>query len=224
MQCRKIFLLLSLLFSLIIPFRSTAQGVIRENEKGEKIIVYPDGSWRYFNQPQGGRKLPRDPKPDYHARPSRFAHGRRRPPHRQPASPVGQGGVGHRPKPGRTGLQPAHENRDRVSAGPASRIELRESPAHEPAPERRQTHRAGSQTRSRARPTGIISRGRTRRQRKPPPGIQSIPGQPGQPDRAPQGRQPGYRYLLRSNGQWVRVLRRLVLREQPRPKNLRKNV
>ncbi|MBP9875180.1 MAG: hypothetical protein KBC60_14145, partial [Haliscomenobacter sp.] len=58
MQCRKIFLLLSLLFSLIIPFRSTAQGVIRENEKGEKIIVYPDGSWRYFNQPQGGRNYP----------------------------------------------------------------------------------------------------------------------------------------------------------------------
>lgn len=58
MQCRKIFLLLSLLFSLIIPLRSTAQGVIRENEKGEKIIVYPDGSWRYFNQPQGGRNYP----------------------------------------------------------------------------------------------------------------------------------------------------------------------
>jgi hypothetical protein len=28
--------------------------VIRQNERGEKIIVYPDGSWKYFNQKQGG--------------------------------------------------------------------------------------------------------------------------------------------------------------------------
>ena len=30
------------------PFKSFAQE-IRENEKGEKIVVYSDGSWRYFN-------------------------------------------------------------------------------------------------------------------------------------------------------------------------------
>jgi hypothetical protein len=32
--------------------------VIRQNEKGEKIIVYPDGSWRYFNQTGGGKDYP----------------------------------------------------------------------------------------------------------------------------------------------------------------------
>lgn len=36
------------LLLLVIPFGMSAQE-IRTNEKGEKIIVYADGSWRYFN-------------------------------------------------------------------------------------------------------------------------------------------------------------------------------
>ncbi|GEM_PF-1019756 len=30
---------------------------LRTNDKGEKIIVYPDGSWRYFNDPLGNNTL-----------------------------------------------------------------------------------------------------------------------------------------------------------------------
>ncbi len=58
MQCRNFFFLFSLLLLLAPAIPSIAQGVIRENEKGEKIIVYPDGSWRFFNQIQGGRNYP----------------------------------------------------------------------------------------------------------------------------------------------------------------------
>lgn len=37
------------LFILIIPLAIQAQE-IRENENGEKMVVYPDGSWRYFSE------------------------------------------------------------------------------------------------------------------------------------------------------------------------------
>lgn len=42
----------------LLPSMAWSQGVLRENDKGEKIIVYPDGSWRYFNQPNGGLNYP----------------------------------------------------------------------------------------------------------------------------------------------------------------------
>lgn len=41
-----------LLLSLLLGFSFLSRGwsqEIRENEKGEKIIVYPDGSWQFFN-------------------------------------------------------------------------------------------------------------------------------------------------------------------------------
>jgi hypothetical protein len=47
MQVIKI-LLLSFSFGALFVQLGFSQ-VIRENEKGEKIIVYPDGSWQYFN-------------------------------------------------------------------------------------------------------------------------------------------------------------------------------
>lgn len=40
---------LLLLFHLLLAFPLLSQE-IRQNEKGEKIIVYPDGSWRYYHQ------------------------------------------------------------------------------------------------------------------------------------------------------------------------------
>lgn len=45
-----------------LPWNSTAQ-VIRENEKKEKIIVYPDGSWQYFADYLNGEtsRNPADP-------------------------------------------------------------------------------------------------------------------------------------------------------------------
>lgn len=36
-----------------------AQGVIRTNEKGEKVIVFPDGSWYLFGQLEGGKNYPK---------------------------------------------------------------------------------------------------------------------------------------------------------------------
>ena len=44
MQCKN-FLLLLLTLSVILP---AAAQEIRVNERGEKIIVYPDGTWQYF--------------------------------------------------------------------------------------------------------------------------------------------------------------------------------
>jgi hypothetical protein len=38
---------------------SYAQGEIRTNEKGEKIIVLPDGTWQLFGQSQGGTDYPK---------------------------------------------------------------------------------------------------------------------------------------------------------------------
>ena len=49
--CTALCLLLSLL-----PQNGGAQE-LRTNDKGEKIIVYPDGSWRYFNDPLGNNTL-----------------------------------------------------------------------------------------------------------------------------------------------------------------------
>lgn len=48
MQFRQFFLFLSFLFCLLGATEAIAQK-IRTNEAGEKIIVYPDGSWKYFN-------------------------------------------------------------------------------------------------------------------------------------------------------------------------------
>jgi hypothetical protein len=44
---------LLLLFICLIGSSLAAQ-TIRENAQGEKIIVYPDGSWKYFNKKTGG--------------------------------------------------------------------------------------------------------------------------------------------------------------------------
>lgn len=44
---------LLLLFICLIGSSLAAQ-VIRENAQGEKIIVYPDGSWKYFSKKTGG--------------------------------------------------------------------------------------------------------------------------------------------------------------------------
>jgi hypothetical protein len=44
---------LLLLFICLIGSSLAAQ-VIRENAQGEKIIVYPDGSWKYFSKKMGG--------------------------------------------------------------------------------------------------------------------------------------------------------------------------
>lgn len=58
MQGKYFFILLTALCTVSVPEKALAQGVIRENEKGEKIIVYPDGSWRYFNQTTRGGSYP----------------------------------------------------------------------------------------------------------------------------------------------------------------------
>ncbi|HOY17706.1 MAG TPA: hypothetical protein PLC89_10445 [Haliscomenobacter sp.] len=42
------------LFFLCLSCWSLSAQVIRQNAQGEKIIVYPDGSWKYFNQKSGG--------------------------------------------------------------------------------------------------------------------------------------------------------------------------
>ncbi len=42
--------------SFLLSQNATAQE-LRTNDKGEKIIVYPDGSWRYFNDPLGNNTL-----------------------------------------------------------------------------------------------------------------------------------------------------------------------
>lgn len=49
MQFRKIFPLLSFALFLLFSQASNAQ-VIRDNDQGERIVVYSDGSWRYFNE------------------------------------------------------------------------------------------------------------------------------------------------------------------------------
>jgi hypothetical protein len=57
------FLPLSVLLFLVPVLRTEAQ-VIRENEKGEKIIVYPDGSWQYFSTittEESKQKISKDP-------------------------------------------------------------------------------------------------------------------------------------------------------------------
>ncbi len=53
MQVIKI-LLLTFFFGLLFFHQGWAQE-IRENEKGEKIIVYPDGSWQFFNLLSGDK-------------------------------------------------------------------------------------------------------------------------------------------------------------------------
>ncbi len=51
-------LILKAVFVLLflLPQNAGAQE-LRTNDKGEKIIVYPDGSWRYFNDPLGNNTL-----------------------------------------------------------------------------------------------------------------------------------------------------------------------
>lgn len=58
MQVKHFLILFCCLSALARPIALYGQGAIRENEKGEKIIVYPDGSWRFFNQPKGGLNYP----------------------------------------------------------------------------------------------------------------------------------------------------------------------
>ncbi len=49
-------LLLTTTVLMVLPQNTPAQE-LRTNDKGEKIIVYPDGSWRYFNDPFGNNTL-----------------------------------------------------------------------------------------------------------------------------------------------------------------------
>ena len=49
MQFRKILALIAWLCCLLPWLNPAFCQVIRENDKGEKIIVYPDGSWQYFS-------------------------------------------------------------------------------------------------------------------------------------------------------------------------------
>lgn len=48
--------LFSLILSDILPISQLQAQVIRNNEKGEKIIVYEDGSWQYFSEYSAGSK------------------------------------------------------------------------------------------------------------------------------------------------------------------------
>ena len=59
MLMRKGYWLLSAFAVCILPFAAIAQGVIRTNEKGEKVIVFPDGSWYLFGQSEGGKDYPK---------------------------------------------------------------------------------------------------------------------------------------------------------------------
>lgn len=59
MQFRKKYVPLLFVFVWLCALTpAQAQGVVRTNEKGEKIIVFPDGGWRYFNQEGGGINYP----------------------------------------------------------------------------------------------------------------------------------------------------------------------
>lgn len=56
---------LCLLSGSLLAQQPKERPVLRENERGEKIIVYPDGSWRYFNQlSNGGNNVLFDPNDD----------------------------------------------------------------------------------------------------------------------------------------------------------------
>lgn len=46
--------LISLILSGILPISQLQAQVIRDNDKGEKIIVYEDGSWQYFSDYSSG--------------------------------------------------------------------------------------------------------------------------------------------------------------------------
>ena len=49
MQFRNFFLLLLATIFIFNSDQLNAQEV-KTNERGEKIVVYPDGSWRYFDE------------------------------------------------------------------------------------------------------------------------------------------------------------------------------
>jgi len=74
MQCRKfswLIVLSSLWFTACVTSaqQSTSNPVLRENERGEKIIVYPDGRWQYFHQYNQGSKVLFDPEDDPSSQP-----------------------------------------------------------------------------------------------------------------------------------------------------------
>lgn len=46
------------LFLFMVNAGGVSAQVIRNNEKGEKIVVYPDGRWRYFDKSQSGQDYP----------------------------------------------------------------------------------------------------------------------------------------------------------------------
>lgn len=74
MQCRKISRLillcaLSLFFLRLAAQPPTGNPVLRENQREEKIIVYPDGRWQYFHQYNQGSKVLFDPEDDPGSRP-----------------------------------------------------------------------------------------------------------------------------------------------------------
>lgn len=59
MQFRNFFVVLFGLFGFLLVGNALSAQVLRENEKGEKIIVYPDGTWQYFdNLNQGDTPFP----------------------------------------------------------------------------------------------------------------------------------------------------------------------
>ena len=49
MQFRNFFIVLMWVSGFLLFGSPVESQVLRENEKGEKIIVYPDGTWQYFN-------------------------------------------------------------------------------------------------------------------------------------------------------------------------------
>jgi len=56
---RKGLWLSAIMFAGVYTHMAYAQGEIRTNEKGEKIIVLPDGTWQLFGQSQGGKDYPK---------------------------------------------------------------------------------------------------------------------------------------------------------------------
>jgi len=59
MLMRKGYWLPVLFWLLLCTCATNAQGVIRTNERGEKIIVLPDGSWYLFGNTEGGINYPK---------------------------------------------------------------------------------------------------------------------------------------------------------------------
>lgn len=62
MQFKKILVHTFLFLSILLGTHPLGAQVLRENEKGEKIIVYPDGRWQYFSDYSKGSKVTYGPE------------------------------------------------------------------------------------------------------------------------------------------------------------------